>query len=210
VLLLAIVQAQDVDEATRALVGAGLGVTRISSFGGFLGAKNSTLLIGLDEARVSEAMALLAQTCRTRTAYVSAPLLGGSMPSIAEPLEVEVGGATLFVLVIERMLRLGSGPAELHRSAPESPARMQLIVAVTSTEVAPRVLQTLSEAQFRATLISTTGGFLRQGNSTLLIGVDARRVDDVLQRIAKACATASGRASRATLFVLDVQTYLRV
>ena len=90
---------------------------------------------------------------------------------------------------------------------------MKLIVAITPEDVAHHILKALTEAQYRATLISTSGGFLRKGNATLLIGVEPGKVDDVVQRISDACPPATqagGKASYATIFVLDVQTHLRV
>ena len=74
-LLLAVVQAEDAEAATRALTQAGLRVTRISSIGGFLALGNVTLLIGLERGEVARAVTLLATTCRTRAAFINAATL---------------------------------------------------------------------------------------------------------------------------------------
>lgn len=74
-----------------------------------------------------------------------------------------------------------------------------------------------AHASRRATRISTTGGFFRRGNATLLIGVETTQVDDVLARIENACAAtrsvpASPNRSEAcaTVFVLHVERFDKV
>jgi uncharacterized protein YaaQ len=91
---------------------------------------------------------------------------------------------------------------------------MQLIIAIVPEKRADEILKRLIEAHYRATLVSTTGGFLRKGNATLLIGVEAEKVDDVLQHIKGICTAAPSREDRegawATIFVLDVEEYQRI
>lgn len=57
---------------------------------------------------------------------------------------------------------------------------MKLIVAIINNDDCPNVLSELSKNNYGATRLSTSGGFLRAGNSTLLIGVDDEKVDDVI------------------------------
>jgi len=100
-LMFAIVQAQDVRRATRALSGAGIVVTELSSSGGFLGQRNTTLLIGLGEKQEALAVQVIHDNCRQRVEYVSTPLEGAPLPiPVATP--VTVGGATIFTLVVDR------------------------------------------------------------------------------------------------------------
>lgn len=102
-LLIAVIQRQDEPALTRALAGRRIGVTRVSSQGGFLREGNVTLFIVIPDQRVDEVMSLIREHCHTRTRYV-APL-----PPVAEsgefypstPIEVQVGGATVFVLDAE-------------------------------------------------------------------------------------------------------------
>jgi ubiquinone/menaquinone biosynthesis C-methylase UbiE len=86
---------------------------------------------------------------------------------------------------------------------------MKLVVAVVVEEDTRDILDALAKIQFRATRISSTGGFLRQGNSTLVIGVDAHQVDAVLGLIANVCAVkvppANTKRSGATVFVMGVE-----
>lgn len=100
-MILAVVQDQDLDTTTRALGDLGAPVVYVSSSGGFLGRRNSTLLIGLapgDEQRVLET---LRTTCRQRVEYMTMPVEGAPMPMPA-PIQVTVGGATVFALPVER------------------------------------------------------------------------------------------------------------
>lgn len=99
-LIIAVVQRQDENTLTKALSGQHIGVTRVSSQGGFLREGNVTLFIVVPDQRVDEVMQMIRRHCYTRTKYV-APL-----PPIAEsgefypsnPIEVQVGGATVFVV----------------------------------------------------------------------------------------------------------------
>ena len=100
-LMFVIVQSQDVHRASRALNKAGLSVTELSSTGGFLGRRNTTLLIGLEEDQEDLAIGLIQESCRQRIEYISTPLEGAPLPiPVATP--VTVGGATLFSLAVER------------------------------------------------------------------------------------------------------------
>ena len=99
-LLIAVIQRQDENVLTRTLSDRHIGVTRVSSKGGFLREGNVTLFIVVPDQRVSEVMDAIRKNCYTRTKFV-APL-----PPIAEsgefypstPIEVQVGGATVFVV----------------------------------------------------------------------------------------------------------------
>jgi uncharacterized protein YaaQ len=100
-LLIAIVQDQDLDAATKALKEIGAPVTYLASAGGFLGRRNATLLIGLPVERELEALVALQQSCRQRIEYMTLPLEGSPMPMPA-PVPVTVGGATVFALPVDR------------------------------------------------------------------------------------------------------------
>jgi len=100
-LLMAVIQEQDLNAATKALNEQNIRVTYLSSSGGFLGRRNSTLLIGLPESREGAALEVLRTACRQRTEYMTLPLEGTPMPMPA-PVPVTVGGATVFALPVER------------------------------------------------------------------------------------------------------------
>jgi uncharacterized protein YaaQ len=100
-LLVAVVQEQDLDNATKALQNVGAALTYLSSAGGFLGRRNATLLIGLPADKEEQALAALHEACRQRIEYMTLPLEGSPMPMPA-PVPVTVGGATVFALPVER------------------------------------------------------------------------------------------------------------
>lgn len=99
-LIVAVVQHQDASELVDALTAQGHRVTRISSQGGFLREGNVTLMMAVEDEQVNPILRLVREHCSTRTRYVS------PMPPVAEagefyppsPVEVQVGGATIFVL----------------------------------------------------------------------------------------------------------------
>ena len=66
---------------------------------------------------------------------------------------------------------------------------MKLVVAIVQSEDAGDLLDGLTRHDFRATRVKTAGGFLREANATLLIGVDDERVDEVLGVIRETCTT---------------------
>jgi len=99
-LMLAVVQEQDLDTATRALAQRGLPVVFLASAGGFLGRRNATLLIGLRAGQEEEALRSLEESCRQRIEYLTLPLEGSPLP-MPTPVPVNVGGATVFALPVE-------------------------------------------------------------------------------------------------------------
>lgn len=99
-LMLAVVQEQDRDEATRTLEKLNLPVVYLFSAGGFLGRRNATLLIGLREGTADEAVRILQETCKQHIEYLTLPLEGSPLP-MPTPVPVTVGGATIFALPVE-------------------------------------------------------------------------------------------------------------
>jgi uncharacterized protein YaaQ len=214
-LLLAIVQHEDVESALRALSEMGLQATCISSLGGFLRAGNVTLMVDAEHDDLDRALTSLGTSCRQRTIFVSstppAPLYGAD--TFIMPLEVEVGGATAFVLPIERFVRLGAQKEDVIQGSRNAKESMKLIIAIVPEENSGGILDNLMTAQYRATLISTTGGLLRKGNATLLIGAENEKGDDVVKRIEDNCPTPSaenGADSGAMIFVLDVERFSKI
>ena len=100
-LMTVVVQEQDVDEAMHSLKKIGIAATRLASMGGFLGRRSSTLLIGLISGQEEAIVNILRQNCRTRVEYVTIPLEGSPLP-LPAPTPITVGGATIFVLDLDR------------------------------------------------------------------------------------------------------------
>jgi uncharacterized protein YaaQ len=107
-LIIAIVQDEDVDALTEALVSAGHRFTKVSTTGSFLRTGNSSLLIGVEDDVVDSVLEILKRTCRRRTqiAVPYSPALEPGLLYMPENFEVEVGGAIVFVANVSRFERL--------------------------------------------------------------------------------------------------------
>ena len=108
-LVLAVVQAQDVEACADALTAAGFVCTRFATQGGFLDSSNCTLMIGVDEVQVEQVVDILQRRAQRRVQMVEStlPFAGGPLaPVVAPPMDVEVGGATVFVLPLDRFEKL--------------------------------------------------------------------------------------------------------
>ena len=88
---------------------------------------------------------------------------------------------------------------------------MKLIIAIIRDEASEPTLESLIKNEYRATRIASTGGFLRRGLTTLMIGVDDEKVDQALNIIKEICAPMSLENQRAaTVFVLNVGQFLQI
>lgn len=107
-LVIALVQGKDVSELVAALVTEGFRATQISSSGGFLRESNVTLLIGVEDHEVAVVQRIIQENCHSRTHFVNPlmPIVEPGDSVMPAPLEVPVGGATVFVLRIDRFERL--------------------------------------------------------------------------------------------------------
>jgi uncharacterized protein YaaQ len=109
-LVIAIVQDEDVSRLVNQLMKSGFGVTKLATTGGFLRAGNTTLLIGVDDDKLSSVMEIIEKICKSRkqlTATPSSVSAMGAMPGAASyPVEVTVGGATVFVLTVDQFVKL--------------------------------------------------------------------------------------------------------
>lgn len=66
---------------------------------------------------------------------------------------------------------------------------MKLVMCVVNNDDAGRLVDALTKIGHRATTISTTGGFLRQGNATIFVGTEDEKVPEVLELIRENCHT---------------------
>lgn len=101
-LVISVVQDQDADRSIAALNDAGYRVTRVASTGGFFREGNTTLLSGVQDANVEAVLDILKRTCERRTRLIAAgPNVIESAAMMGSLMEVEVGGAIIFVLDVE-------------------------------------------------------------------------------------------------------------
>jgi len=104
-MITAIVNKEDANAVCNALTKGGFSVTKLSTTGGFLMAGNMTLLIGTDDEKVDKCIDLIASCSKQRKEVPSTASYGIGVTT-AYPLEVTVGGATVFVTNVERFEKL--------------------------------------------------------------------------------------------------------
>ena len=73
---------------------------------------------------------------------------------------------------------------------------IKLIISVVHSDDADQLMTALRDAGFSSTKISTTGGFLREGNATILVGTDEANVPNVLDIIKRNCQPRRGPGRR--------------
>jgi uncharacterized protein YaaQ len=107
-LVIAVVQDKDHRKVTDALLEHGYKFTNISSTGGLLKEGNVTFLIGIEEDQVDAVIELIGAHSKTREQLVNVfpPTIEPIGTCIPNPVKVQVGGATVFVLDVERSEKL--------------------------------------------------------------------------------------------------------
>lgn len=109
-LIIAIVQDEDSSKLLSVLMQHSFGVTKLATTGGFLKAGNTTLLLGVDDDRLEEAIHTIESVCKSRKqiSTASSTMIGGMTHGeyTSFPIEVTVGGATLFVLTVDQFLKV--------------------------------------------------------------------------------------------------------
>jgi len=103
-LVIAVVQDKDSNRLSNALIKESFRATKLASTGGFLRAGNTTFMIGTEDDRVQEVFQVIRSNCKIREQLVTpvSPMGGTTDSYIPFPVEVQVGGAAVFVLPVER------------------------------------------------------------------------------------------------------------
>ena len=107
-LIIAIVQDEDASRLISNLMSEGYSVTKLATTGGFLRAGNTTLLVGVDDDKFDGAMAVIEKVCKSRKQMATSPspVAGTTGVYVPYPIEVMVGGATIFVLNVEQFIKM--------------------------------------------------------------------------------------------------------
>jgi uncharacterized protein YaaQ len=107
-LIIAIVQDEDASRLIGNLMSEGFSVTKLATTGGFLRAGNTTLLLGVADDRLDAATAVIEKVCKSRKQIATSPspVAGSSGVYMPYPVEVMVGGATMFVLDVEQFKKV--------------------------------------------------------------------------------------------------------
>jgi uncharacterized protein YaaQ len=88
---------------------------------------------------------------------------------------------------------------------------MKMIIAIVRDVDDARVIDRLVAQSYRVTRVASTGGFLRRGNVTLLIGVEGEgKVQTVIDLLGETCSPAEPGQHRATIFVVNAQHFEQV
>lgn len=105
-MIIAIVSNDDANKVQKALVEHKFFATRLATTGGFLRARNSTFLIGVNDEKVPEVLEIIESHSKKRTKMVPNTIINEFGTYSALPIEVEIGGATVFVLNVDQFIKI--------------------------------------------------------------------------------------------------------
>ena len=107
-LVIAIVQDDDANDLIEVITDKGFRVTKLATTGGFLKAGNTTLLIGVEKEKVDDVLAIIEEVCKSRKQIVTSPspVAGSTGVYVPFPIEVDVGGANVFVLDVDKYIKV--------------------------------------------------------------------------------------------------------
>ena len=107
-LILAVIDDEDAFHVLDALNEKGFYVTKLASTGGFLRSGKTTLISGVQEERIEELIGILEKKCKSRKQItsVNSTHVNATESYVPYPVEVSVGGATIFLLNIEEFRKV--------------------------------------------------------------------------------------------------------
>lgn len=107
-LVIVIVQDDDAGDLIDILTDNGFRVTKLATTGGFLKSGNTTLMIGVDEKEVDRLIGIIQDECKTRDQVVTSPspVAGSTGVYVPYPIDIEVGGATIFVVDVDKFIKI--------------------------------------------------------------------------------------------------------
>ncbi len=105
-LLVAVVSNDDANKVQKGLVKEGFMATRLAAKGGFLKERNAVFLIGVNDEKVPEVLDLFEKHSRTRNKIVPNAIVNEFGAFSALPIEVTVGGATVFIMNVDQFIKV--------------------------------------------------------------------------------------------------------
>ena len=112
-LTVAVVRDEYAGALTEQLTKKGFGATKLASTGGFLKAGNTTFLIGVPATQLEEVIGIIRETCpATKSIKGDLTFAEGALKNLASHgsqhagSSVQVGGATVFVLTVDRLVKV--------------------------------------------------------------------------------------------------------
>lgn len=110
-LVFAIVHDEDGRKVMDELNKNGFSVTKMCSSGGFLRAGNTTLIVGVEEEKLDEVIAIIEKKSKSRKQVINSPVSPNGVDGMSGmympfPVEVVVGGATVFIINVEQFYKI--------------------------------------------------------------------------------------------------------
>jgi len=107
-MIIAVVHDHDAADLLEALTTAGFQTTKMASTGGFLREGNTTFMIGSDEEHIDEVVEIIRENCKSRKKTVApmSPVANSLEGYYSFPMEIKIGGATVFIIDVEKFLKL--------------------------------------------------------------------------------------------------------
>ncbi|MDR0314342.1 MAG: cyclic-di-AMP receptor [Oscillospiraceae bacterium] len=106
-LLIAVINKEDAGHVTDELTAAGMGLTKLSTSGGFLRAGNITIMAGIDDEKINDALEIIKNNSQKR--IVDTPVTVTDFANdvyLPQNTQITVGGATVFVLDVDKFYKL--------------------------------------------------------------------------------------------------------
>ncbi len=101
-----VVQDDDVQKLLKELVKEDFRVTKLSSTGGFLRRGSTTVFLGIEDSELEKLKSVIRSNCKMRTEVMpSIPVISQGILSTSEPIEINVGGAVMFVVNLEELVK---------------------------------------------------------------------------------------------------------
>lgn len=107
-LVLAVIHDEDAHHLMEAFSAANLMCTKLASTGGLLRSGNTTVFLGVDPEQVEGVIDIIREQCQTtkQLTLITPPSIQVIESAISYPVEVTVGGATVFVLDLDQYIKL--------------------------------------------------------------------------------------------------------
>lgn len=109
-LLVIITPKENTKKLKAELVAGNFSLTKLISEGGFLEKKNTTFLVGVEDEKIDKALEIIKKNCEAKEKVISAPAyMSAGMESglnVAGATKVKVGGATIFIVNVERLIKI--------------------------------------------------------------------------------------------------------
>ncbi len=106
-LVIGVINSDDANDLLSEITKASFQATKLATSGGFLKMGNVTVLVGVEDSQVDEVVEIFKNCCSRRKQMIAAtPSFLGEGLVTGAPVEVTIGGATLFIIDVDKMIKL--------------------------------------------------------------------------------------------------------